>query len=56
MTPERVKLVGDYLNGRNGKKQLSGPKIAKKMNISTASVYAYWKQSGKGKFVRQRPK
>ena len=56
MTPDRVKLVGDYLNGRNGKKQLSGPKIAKKLGVSTASIYGYWKQSGKGRFVRRRPK
>ena len=56
MTPERVKLVGDHLNGRNGKKKLSGPKIAAKMKISTASIYGYWKQSGKGRFVRRRPK
>jgi DNA invertase Pin-like site-specific DNA recombinase len=56
MTPERVKLVGDYLNGRNGKKQLSGPKVAEKLGVSTASIYAFWKQSGKGRFVRRRPK
>ncbi len=56
MTPDRVKLVGDHLNGRNGKKQLSGPKIAKKLGVSTASIYGYWKQSGKGRFVRRRPK
>ena len=55
MTPERVKLVGDYLNGRNGKKRLSGPKIAAKMKVSTASIYGYWKQTGKGVFVRRRP-
>ena len=54
MTAERVKLVGDYLNGRNGKKQLSGPKIAAKMKVSTASIYGYWKQTGKGVFVRRR--
>ncbi len=56
MTAERVKLVGDYLNGRNGKKQLSGPKVAKKLGVSTASIYGYWKQSGKGRFVRRKPK
>ena len=56
MTPDRVKLVGDYLNGRNGKPRLSGPKIAKKLGVSTASVYGHWKQVGKGKFVRRRPK
>jgi DNA invertase Pin-like site-specific DNA recombinase len=56
MTPERVRLVGDYLNGRNGKPKLSGPKIAKKMKVSTASIYGYWKQTGKGTFVRKRDK
>lgn len=56
MTPERVRLVGDHLNGRNGKKQLSGPKVAAKLKVSTASIYGYWKQSGKGRFVRRRPK
>ena len=53
MTPDKIKLVGDYLNGRNGKKQLSGPKIAKKLGVSTASIYGHWKQVGKGKFVRK---
>jgi DNA invertase Pin-like site-specific DNA recombinase len=56
MTAERVRLVGDYLNGRNGKPRLSGPKIAKKLGVSTASVYGYWQQSGKGKFIRKRKK
>ena len=55
MTADRVKFVGDHLNGRNGKDKLSGPKIAKKLGVSTASVYAYWKQSGKGRFVRRYP-
>ncbi len=56
MTPERVRLVGDHLNGRNGKERLSGPQVAKLMKVSTASVYAYWKQAGPGKFVRRKPK
>lgn len=55
MTPERIALVGDYLNGRNGKPKLSGPKIAKKLKVSTASIYAFWKQEGHGKFVRKKP-
>lgn len=54
MTRERVRLVGDYLNGRNGKPKLTGPQVAEKLNISTASVYGHWKQSGKGTFVRKR--
>jgi DNA invertase Pin-like site-specific DNA recombinase len=56
MTPEKVKLVGDHLNGRNGKEKLSGPKVAALLKVSTASIYGYWKQSGKGRFVRRRPK
>ena len=56
MTTERVKLVGDHLNGRNGKEKLSGPKLAKKLGVSTASIYGYWKQSGQGKFIRRKPK
>ena len=54
MTPERIKLVGDHLNGRNGREKLKGPQIAKKLGVSTASVYAFWKQVGPGKFVRRR--
>jgi DNA invertase Pin-like site-specific DNA recombinase len=56
MTEDRINLVGDHLNGRNGKKKLSGPKVAAKLKISTASVYAHWKQSGRGRFVRKQPK
>ena len=51
MTPQRVERVGKLLNGG-----MSGPKIAKKLGISTASIYGYWKQSGKGRFVRRKPK
>lgn len=50
MTPERIKRVGELLNSG-----MSGPKVAKKLKISTASVYAFWKQVGKGKFVRKKP-
>ena len=53
---KRIELVGDYLNGRNGKPHLSGPKVAKKLKISTASIYAFWKQSGRGRFVRKQAK
>ncbi len=56
MTPDKINLVGDLLNGRKGKKRLSGPKVAKKLGVSTASVYAYWKQEAPGKFVRRDPK
>jgi len=54
MTPDRIKLVGDYLNGTHGKPKLSGPKIAKKLKISPASVYAHWKQVAPGKFARKK--
>ena len=51
MTPERVKRAGELLN-----KGMSGPKVAAKLKVSTASVYKYWKQAGPGRFVRKRPK
>ena len=51
MTPKRIEQVGKMLNGG-----MSGPKIAKKLGVSTASIYGYWKQSGKGRFVRRKPK
>ena len=50
MTPDKIRYVGKLLN--NG---MTGPAVAKKMGASTASVYAFWKQSGKGKFIRKRP-
>jgi hypothetical protein len=56
MTEANIELAGDYLNGRNGKPRLSGPQTAKKMDVSTASIYGHWKQAGKGKFVRKRKK
>ncbi|MGA9705269.1 recombinase family protein [Pseudomonas sp.] len=54
MTPERIKLVGDYLNGRGGRDKLTGPEVAKKLKVSTASIYAFWKHDGHGKFVRKK--
>jgi DNA invertase Pin-like site-specific DNA recombinase len=54
MTPDKIRLAGDYLNGRNGKPHLSGPEVAEKLKISTASVYAHWKQTGKGAFARKK--
>jgi DNA invertase Pin-like site-specific DNA recombinase len=56
MTPEKIKIAGDYLNGRNGKPRLSGPKTAAKLGVSTAAVYQHWKQVGYHKFARKRPK
>ena len=54
MTPDKIRLVGDHLNGRNGREQMTGPQVAEKLGVSTASVYAFWKQTGKGTFVRKR--
>jgi len=54
MTPDKIRLVGDHLNGRNGREKMTGPQVAKKLGVSTASVYAFWKQAGAGKFVRKR--
>ncbi len=58
MTPEKIKIAGDYLNGRNGKPRLSGPKTAAKLRafVSTAAVYQHWKQIGYHQFARKRPK
>ena len=56
MTREKIKIAGDYLNGRNGKPRLSGPKTASKLGVSTAAVYQHWKQVGYHKFARKRPK
>ncbi len=50
MTPERIKRVGELLHGG-----MSGPKVAKKMGVSTASVYAHWKQIGHNKWRRKLP-
>ena len=49
MTPERIARVGELLNGG-----MTGPQVAKKLKVSTASVYAFWKHAGHGKFVRKR--
>ncbi len=50
MTPDRIKRVGELLH-----KGMSGPKVAEKMKISTASVYAHWKQTGKNQWKRRLP-
>ena len=51
MTPKRIERVGRLLNSG-----ISGPKVAKKLGVSTASVYSFWKQVGHGKYVRKRRK
>lgn len=55
MTPKMIDLAGDHLNGRNGKKKLSGPATAEKLGVSTASIYAFWKQAPHGRFIRKQP-
>lgn len=50
MTSERIKRVGALLNSG-----LSGPKVAEKMGISKASVYAHWKQVGYHEWRRKLP-
>lgn len=50
MTPERIKRAGELLN-----KGLSGPKVARKIGASAATVYAHWKQVGHHKWVRRLP-
>ncbi len=52
MTPAKIKEAGRLLN----EKKMSGPQVAKKLNVSTASIYAFWKHDGYKKFVRKYPK
>jgi len=48
MTKAKIERAGKLLNGG-----MSGPKVAAKLNVSTASIYAFWKHAGKHKFVRK---
>lgn len=50
MTPDRIKRVGELLKGG-----MSGPEVAKKLGISTATVYAHWKQTGHHRWARRLP-
>lgn len=50
MTPAKIARVGEMLNAG-----ISGPEVAKRLEISTASVYAFWRYKGDGKFVRKKP-
>lgn len=50
MTKERIAKAGKMLNSG-----MSGPAVAKKLGVSTASVYAFWKHAGHRKFVRKKP-
>lgn len=52
MTKEKIELAGKLLN----EKELSGPVVAKRLGVSTASIYAHWKQVGLHKFRRKRKK
>ncbi len=49
MTPERIRRVGELLNSG-----MTGPEVANKLKVSTASIYAFWKHVGHGRFVRKR--
>lgn len=49
MTEERIKRVGELLH-----KGMTGPQIAEKMGISSATVYDHWKQVGHHKWKRRR--
>ncbi len=52
MTEAKIKEAGRLLN----KEYLTGPKAARKLGVSTASIYAHWKAVGVGdgrKFVRK---
>lgn len=51
MTREKIAEVGRLLNRPN--RPLNGPQVAKRMNLSTASIYAFWKRSGT-RWVRKR--
>lgn len=52
MTPKKIKRVGELLN----KAKLSGPEVAKRLEISTASVYAFWRwDEARQRFVRKNP-
>lgn len=50
MTPKRIEQVGKLLNSG-----MTGPQVAEKLGISSATVYAHWKQSGHHKWVRRLP-
>ena len=56
MTPARIEEAGRLLN----EKFLSGPLAAKKMKVSTASIYAFWRKNPKRDamppFLRKKPK
>ena len=50
MTTDKIKRAGELLN-----RGYSGPVVAGKLDVSTASIYAFWKHVGQKKFVRKRP-
>lgn len=52
LTPAKVKQAGEMLNSG-----LSGPAVAKRMNVSTATIYSRWKwDDAKRKWVKKPPK
>lgn len=50
MTPARIALVGKLLNSG-----MKGPDVARRLKVSTASIYGFWKHAGKGIYVRRPP-
>lgn len=54
MSKKRIARVGKLLNSG-----VSGPEVARRMKVSTASIYGFWRlnKSGKGpKYVRKTPR
>lgn len=50
MTEEKIVKAGVMLN----EKRMSGPEVAERLGVSTASIYAHWKHVGLHKFRRKR--
>lgn len=58
MTPAKIQRAGTLLNKRDkkGKRVMSGPDVAARLKVSTASIYGFWKYNKRtGVFVRKQP-
>lgn len=58
MTPAKIERAGKLLNRRDrkGKRAMSGPEVAARLKVSTASIYGFWKYNKRtGMFVRKQP-
>lgn len=58
MTEAKIARAGKLLNKRNrkGKRLMSGPEVADRLDVSTASIYGFWKYNKRtGMFVRKQP-